>query len=256
MGHTIGWLKYRMADQEKIQASALLTLFTELHLNAIPLKMLLLNGDDMHLAYIADISKRKKTLRFKINSPGGYRILSEETDPSCLRFEFADIANTKYVFETKTWKLSRDKIWIELPKFVHRYQRRRLFRLEAPHGTRLFFNVNNIRYKLLVIDVSLSGTLGVLASLTEQMEQELKPYTSKLLENAELSFPSEDHKKAGSIVSIKYYQIIRQKRNPMTNKFECAIKFKKISEGEQKKLTDLFYKWQRVYLRKRRALQA
>jgi c-di-GMP-binding flagellar brake protein YcgR len=245
-----------MADQEKIQTSALLTLFTELQLNAIPLKMLLLNGDDMHLAYIADISKRKKALHFKVNSPGGYRSLSEETDPSHLRFEFTDIANTKYVFETNTWKLSSDKIWIELPKFVHRYQRRQLFRLEAPHGTRLFFNVNDIRYKLLVIDVSLSGTLGVLASLTEQMEQELKPYTSKLLENAELSFPSEDHKKAGSIVNIKHYRIIRQERNPMTNKFECAIEFKEISEAEQIKLTDLFYKWQRIYLRKRRALQA
>ncbi len=139
---------------------------------------------------------------------------------------------------------------------IHRFQRRKLFRLEAPHGTRLFFNVNDIRYKLLVIDVSLGGTLGVLASLTAQMKQELKPYTSNLLENAELLFPSKDHKKPGSIVKIKYYQIIRQDRNPVTDKFECAIEFKEVNEAEQKKLTDLFYKWQRDYLRKRRILQA
>ena len=120
----------------------------------------------------------------------------------------------------------------------------------------LFFNVNDIRYKFLVIDVSLGGTLGVLASLTDQMEQELKPYTSKILENAELLFPSKDHKKPGSIVKIKYYQIVRQDRNPVTDKFECAVEFKEVSEAEQKKLTDLFYKWQRDYLRKRRFLQA
>ena len=191
-----------------------------------------------------------------VNSPEGYRKLSEKTDQSRLRFEFADIENIKYVFETNTWELSREMIWVKLPEFVHRYQRRKLFRLEAPHGTRLYFNVNDIRYKLLVINVSLGGTLGVLVSLTEQMEQELKPYTSKMLENVELLFPSKDHKKAGSIVNIKHCQIRRQERNPVTNKFECAIEFKEISEAEQKKLTDLFYKWQRDYLRKRRILRA
>jgi len=245
-----------MADQEKIQGSALLKLFTELQMNAIPLKMLSLNDDDMQLAYITDISKRNKALRIKVNSPGGGRTLGENTDCSRLRFQFTDQENIKYVFETNNWELSREMIRIELPKFVHRFQRRKLFRLEAPHGTRLFFNVNDRRYRLLVINVSLGGTLGVLASLTEQIEQELKPYTSKLLKNAELLFPSKDYKKPGSIVNIKSCQIKRQDRNPVTNKFECAIEFNEVSEAEQKKLTELFYKWQRDYLRKRKILQA
>ena len=245
-----------MADIEKIQGNALLKLFSELQMNAIPLKMQLLNGDGTLLANIADISKRKNALFFKVDSAEDYRKLSEKTDRSRLRFEFADLANIKYVFETNTWELSREMLWVEIPKFVHRFQRRKLFRLEAPHGTRLFFNVNNIRYKLLVIDVSLGGTLGVLASLTAQMKQELKPYTSKIMENAELLFPSKDHKKPGAIVKIKHYQIVRQDHNPQTNKFECAIEFKEVNEAEQKKLTDLFYKWQRDYLRKRRILRA
>jgi c-di-GMP-binding flagellar brake protein YcgR len=173
-----------------------------------------------------------------------------------VRFEFADLENIKYVFETDSWKLSRETVWVELPKFVHRFQRRKLYRLEAPHGTRLFFNLNDKRYKLLVINVSLGGTLGVLASLTAQMERELNPYTSKLLKNAELLFPSRDHKKAGSIVNIKYYQLVRQERNPISNKFECAIEFKEISQAQQKKLTHLFYKWQREYLKRRKILQA
>ena len=179
-----------MADQEKIQGNALLKLFTELQMNAIPLKMLLPGSEDVQPAYIADISKRKKALHFKVSSPGDLLKLSEDMDHPRLRFEFTDQENIKYVFETGNWKLFRETIWIELPKFVHRFQRRKLFRLEAPHGTRLFFNVNDSRYKLLVINVSLGGTLGVLASLTEQMEKELRPYTSKLLENAELLFPS------------------------------------------------------------------
>lgn len=248
-----------MADQEKIQGNALLRLFTELQTNAIPLKMMSLDDvddDSMQLAYIADISKHKKKLHLKVDSPASCRRLSENTDRSRLRFKFSDLANIKHVFETSNWEFSRAMIRVELPKFVHRFQRRKYFRLEAPHGTRLFFTVNDIRYKLLVINVSLGGTLGVLTSVTEQMERELKPYSMKLLKNAELLFPAEDHKKPASIVKIKSSQIVRQQRNPVTNKFECAIEFKQISEAEQTRLTDLFYKWQRDYLRKRKIMQA
>jgi c-di-GMP-binding flagellar brake protein YcgR len=245
-----------MANIEKIQGGALSQLFTELQMDQMPVKMRLTNGSDIHFKRITDIGKRKRTLHFLVNSPKDYRKLSLEADQSRLRFEFSDKENIKYVFETNTWEFSREMLRVRFPDFVHRHQRRQLFRLEAPHGTRLYFKVNDIRYKLLVINVSLGGTLGVLVSLTKQMEQELKPYKSKILENAELLFPAKDHKKAGSTVNIKRYQIKRQERNPVTNKFECAIEFKKISDVEQKNLTDLFYKCQRDYLRKRKFMQA
>lgn len=245
-----------MADQEKIRGKALLQLFTELHRNVLPLKMRLPNGDAIQLAYITDIRKRKRALHFQINSPKGYRKLSEKTDLSHLSIEFTDLDNINYVFETNTWELSRGMIWLRLPEFVHRHQRRRLFRLEAPHGTRLYFKVNDTRYKLLVINFSLGGTLGVLVRLTKQMKQELKPYTLKILENAELLFPAKNRKKADSIIIIKHCQIKRLEQNPQTNKLECAIEFKEVSEAEQIKLSDLFYNWQRNYLRKRKFMQA
>jgi c-di-GMP-binding flagellar brake protein YcgR len=245
-----------MTDAEKIQGSALLQLFTELQMNDIPLKMVLPNDDDVQLTYISDIRKRKRALHFRVNSPEGYRKLDQKPNQSRLKFEFSDRENIKYAFETNTWDLSHEMIWIRLPEFVQRYQRRKLFRLEAPHGTQLYFKVKDIRYRLLVINISLGGTLGAMVSLTKQMEQELKPYTSKKLENAELLFPSEDHQKADAIVKIKSCHIIRLERNPATGKFQCAIEFKEISEAEQKKLTDLFYKWQRDYLRKRKIMRA
>ncbi|CAB1059669.1 hypothetical protein D1BOALGB6SA_4431 [Olavius sp. associated proteobacterium Delta 1] len=245
-----------MANIEKIQGGALLQLFTELQMDEIPLKMLLTHGGEIHLRCITDIRKRKKTIRFLVHSAEDYRKLSQEADQSRLRFEFSDKENIKYVFETNTWEFSRKMIQVRFPDFVHRYQRRKLFRLEAPHGTRLYFTVNDKRYKLLVINISLGGTLGVLVSLTQQMEQELKPYNSKMLENAELIFPSKDHKKAGSTVNIKRCQIKRQERNPITNKFECAIEFKEVSEADRKNFANLFYMWQRDYLRKRRFMRA
>jgi c-di-GMP-binding flagellar brake protein YcgR len=245
-----------MSDIEKIQGRALEQLFKGLLEDKTPLKMQLMNGADTCLTYIADIRKRKGALHFLVNAPEGDPEFSAEAGQSRLRFEFIDEENIKYVFQPNTWQLSRAMIWVKFPEFIHRYQRRKLFRLDAPHGTRLYFKVNDIRYKLLVINVSLGGTLGVLVSLTKQMEKELKLYNSKILEDVELLFPSTDRKKAGSIVNIKRCQIKRQEKNPVSNKFECAMEFKEMSEEDQKNLTDLFYRWQRDYLRKRRILRA
>jgi c-di-GMP-binding flagellar brake protein YcgR len=245
-----------MADIEKIQGDALLQLFNDLQTKQIPLKLELADGENVQETHITGIRKQRRALHFLIHSPDGDKERFEDPDQTRLRFEFVDKENIKYVFESDSWRFSKGFLWIKFPRLVHRYQRRKLFRLEAPHGTRLYFKVNNVRYKLLVINVSLGGTLGVLVSLTKQMEQELRLYHSKILENVELLFPSKDRKKIGSIVNIKRCQIKRQEKNPLTNKFECAIEFKEISEDQQKNLTELFYKWQREYLRKRRLMRA
>lgn len=245
-----------MVAIEKIQGAAILRLLTELQLDNIPLKIQLPNFAEPCLTYIADIRKHLRIHHFLVPPPEDFQKLSRDRDQARLRFEFIDQEGIKYVFESHTWKFSRDMIWVRFPEFIQRCQRRKLFRLEAPPGTRLYFNVKDIRYKLLVINVSLGGTLGVLVSLTSRMKQAIKIYESKILKNVELVFPSKDRKKAGPIVSIKRCQIKRQEKNPLINRFECALEFREISEEEQKKLTELFYKWQRDYLRKRKILRA
>ena len=175
-----------MAEIEKIHEESLLPLFTELQANQTPLKMQLTNSDASHLRYITDIRKRKRALHLVINCPDGDPDLSAEMGHSNLQFEFTDNENIKYAFEAADWELADDSVWIKFPDFIKRFQRRKLYRLDAPHGTRLYFSVNGIRYKLLVINVSLGGTLGVLVSLTKQMEDELKGYNSKTLEDVEL----------------------------------------------------------------------
>ena len=245
-----------MVAIEKIQGTAILRLLKELQLDNIPLRFKFANSADPRLTYIADIRKHLRIQHFLVPPPEDFQKLSHDRNQARLRFEFIDQEGMKYVFESHTWKFSRDMIWVRFPEFIQRYQRRKLFRLEAPHGTRLYFNIKDIRYKLLVINVSLGGTLGVLVSLTSRMKQAIRIYESKILKNVELAFPSKDRKKAGPIVSIKRCQIKRQEKNPLTNRFECALEFREISEEEQKKLTELFYMWQRDYLQKRKILRA
>ena len=245
-----------MENIEKIQGDAILQLFKELQQKKIPLNVKLTDGNYEHLSYLKEIRKRLRTHYFLIEYNEAFQKATENLDEWQLSIEFTGKDGIMYAFETNDSDVSREMIWIKFPETVHRYQRRSLFRLEAPHGTRLYFEINDVRYKLLVINVSLGGTLGVLVSLTKEMEQELKLKKPRVIENVELVFPSKVKEGDESKVNIKNCQIIRQERNPQTKKFECAMAFKEITETEQKKLTELFYQWQRDYLRKRRLFKA
>ena len=245
-----------MAEIEKIHKDDLLPLFTELKAEQSPLTMELVERHESHLCYIIDIRKRRRALHFIVKIPDLSTGFSRETPSYRIKFEFSDKERIKYVFKTDEWEVADGKIWVKFPDYLNRFQRRKLYRLEAPHGTRLYFKLNDIRYKLLVIDVSLGGTLGVLVSLTKQMEDELKLYNARILKDVELVFPVGKCQHAESLVKIKRCQIRRQQRNPQTHKFECAIEFLEISEQQQKYLTDLFYKGQREYLRRRKRMRA
>lgn len=240
-----------MKSIDKIQGDAVLKLFKELRKDSIPLKIQLMHGEYSHRTRIEDVRRRKKANYFLIQFHESFRREVQEPDDWRLRFEFAGKDNINYAFETKEGIVSRNMIWIKFPQIVYRYQRRDHFRLEAPHGTRLYFKIRDTRYNLLVINVSLGGTLGVLVRLTRKMEKELRLETPQSLEHVELIFPAKNDGD-DSRVKIKKCRIRRHSKNPQTQRLECAIEFIEVNVNQQKKFSALFYRWQRDYLKKRR----
>jgi c-di-GMP-binding flagellar brake protein YcgR len=245
-----------MTEIEIVRGSPILRLLTELHQDKRPLKISWKDTDAEYSTQIADIRKRRRKLHFRLNAQEDFLATWESAVPQQLQFEFVDKENITYVFETGPAVLSRKAVWIAFPEFIRRYQRRSLFRLDAPPGTRLFFNIDDDHHKLLVINVSLGGTLGVIVSLTKQMEDELTQHKLKTLENVDLVFPAKEQKAQDSTVRIRSCRIKRQKKNPLTQKLEYAIEFVELDEDEQEKLTQLFYRWQRKYLRRRKLMAA
>ena len=243
-----------MANIDEIRGSAILKLFRRLQQDVIPLKMHLMNGEYERLTHIADIRKSKKTHYFLIEYHDNFRLAADGLDDPRLRFEFSGKDSINYNFETGIGQISQKMIWARLPEIVNRYQRRGHFRLEAPHGTRLYFKIHDQPYDLLVINISLGGTLGVLSTLTIKKERELREKSPEILENVELIFPSnnENEDSEDTTVNIEHCKVIRQRRNPETQGYEFAIEFKEMAEDQQKKLTTLFYQCQREYLKKRR----
>jgi c-di-GMP-binding flagellar brake protein YcgR len=249
-------LRIEMAGIEKIEGNAVLQLLKGLQKDKAPLKMRLTEDAEEYLTHISDVRRRRRKFQFKVNSQDAFLMAGVDTDGLQLQFEFTDPNKIKFVFEAEPAEISLGAIWVKFPEFIHRYQRRSLFRMEAPRGTRLYFTLNDTRCKLLVINISLSGSLGVLVSLTKHMEHELQSHQTKILENVELIFPAKGEAAEPTIVKIKRCKMRRHKRNPVTHKFECAAEFIEIGEEERQKLREAFYEWQRDYLRKRKLLES
>ena len=237
-----------MTEFEKIEGAAIPKLFEELLHHKTLLKLTIVGTDDEHLTLITALVNRNKVPHLVIDTPEGLHHAIAEIDPRHLHFEFTGKDHIKYTFRTIGGEIDKNRIYVKCPREVERWQRRELFRLNAPVGTKLCLPHDTVRYELDVIDISIGGTLATLVR-TNSHDLETPPFDdAQVLKGVELVFPSEIMKQP---IKIKTVQLKRLKLNSEKTGYEVAFEFYKISRGEQKRLTDLIYRLQRQALRHR-----
>jgi c-di-GMP-binding flagellar brake protein YcgR len=237
-----------MAESEKISRDGITKIFEELLQRKTHLKLILLDTDFQHLTIVTALTAQKPDPSFYIDTPEGFREAATDIDPWHIRFEFTGKDNIKYFFKTAGGEINDNQIKIKLPEIVERRQRRRLFRINAPNGTLLCVTTNVTRFEFEVIDISLGGSLAVLVQADSDVYQEPPFHDIGELKNIELVFPEEIFRKP---IKIKTAEIKRTKKNSETPHYEMALEFSEISNHNEKLLTDLIYRLQRQYLRKR-----
>jgi len=237
-----------MAEYEKITGAAIPKLFEELRHQKTHLKVTVVDSDYEHLTPITALVNRNKMPHFVIDTTEGPAHVAAEIDLNQLQFEFTGKDHIKYTFRTAGEKIDSNRIYVRYPREVQRWQRRGLFRLNAPEGTKLRLPLNSVRYELDVIDISIGGTLATLVR-TSSHEFEIPPFAdAQILTDIELVFPSEIMRKP---IRIDKVQIKRLEINSVKTGCEVAFAFYEISTGEQQRLTDLIYRLQRQALRNR-----
>ena len=237
-----------MVHFEKITGSAVTRLFEALIQHKIPLKLSLLDTDYESQTQVIKLTDRKKTPHLVMATPKDFAKTIANADGCQIHLEFTGIDRIKYAFTTNDGEIRDQQMYLKLPQELERKQRRELFRLDAPAGTRLFFLTGANRLELQVMNISIGGTLAALVqSITDNHEN--APFAvDQMLEDVVLEFPAEILQRP---VQIRAVQIKRIERNAETKSVEMGLEFRKISTGEQKRLTDLIYELQRQYLRHR-----
>ena len=237
-----------MAESEKIKGAAIPQLFEDLLHHKILLKLNVVDTDYEHLTLIAELTNRNQTPHFMIDTPEGFEQATAKMDPWHLHFEFTGQDNIKYTFRCTSGEIANNRICVRYPREIERWQRRELFRLSAPAGTKLCIRHGARRHELAVIDISIGGTLAALVR-TGPGELENSPFAgARMLNDIELLFPSEIMRQPIKIKTVKLKRLIPNSEN---TGYEVAFEFFEIGAGEQKRLTELIYRLQRQALRHR-----
>ncbi len=86
-------------------------------------------------------------------------------------------------------KLTTTGFMLNTPGEIKRWQRRELFRLNAPAGTKLCLTQHTARHELDVINISLGGTLAALVQTSPHDLENPLFADAQLLRDIELIFP-------------------------------------------------------------------
>ncbi len=237
-----------MTQFEKITGSAITELFDTLILHKTFLKLTLIDTGYENLTRIVKLADRNKKPHFVIDMPEGFEKAAADMDVWQIHFEFNGMDKIQYAFTTKEGEIVDNQIHLELPQELERRQRREVFRIDAPPGTRLCFTADDQQLELEVLNISVGGSLAAWVQTEAGISKNPPLATSQTLEDVTLIFPVDIIRRPIQVDSV---QIKRIERDPETQRFEAGLEFSNISKHEQKRLTDLIYELQRQYLRHR-----
>ena len=237
-----------MAKTEKIKGSAITKIFEELINYRTLLSLDLLNTDYRKLTRITALVDRNNEPHFIIDAPEQFEHAATNNAPWRIRFEFVGKDHIRYGFTTVGGEVHGSRIYVKLPRVIERNQRRKLFRINVPAGTKLCLALDEMRIELEVINLSIGGSLAALVQTNPDLKSPPPFADNFLLKNAELAFSAEIMRPP---IKIRAIQIKRIKKNAETKCYEVALEFSEVDKDEQRKLTDMIYELQRQHLRKR-----
>jgi len=237
-----------MNEAELIKGKNRLSIFEQLKKSKTLVKMHISKKDFDRLTIITDVLFHHTPPLFRIDYPEGFREAIAGIGIWQIEFEFTGKNNIQYAFTTVGGEIFNDGIWIRFPDTIKRIQRRKYFRIKPSSGTKIYFKMDNIDYEFIVSDISLGGSLGLVAVIGQEDHKKIKLSVGDILINIILISPSEDKYIR---VSISKASVIRIEKSSQKAAFRYAIHFIEMNKNEEKVLTELIYQTQREFLRER-----
>ena len=144
-------------------------------------------------------------------------------------------------FQTAVIKCLPKEIWVEFPEAIYRVQKRAYYRLEAPAGAEISYQVENEKEKKARIrDYSLGGVAFLIHG-----EPNLKP--GHPVKNIRLRLPQGQ---GWITVHIPLAVVRRVEQGPHPLEALCALEFLQISDTTREQLGKHIFEKQRSFIRK------
>jgi c-di-GMP-binding flagellar brake protein YcgR len=238
-----------MTASETIPREESLALLKSLIQDRTPLILKAPDGSRQWQLLAREIRTRRRRRYLVVEDNEALRSALADTAWGKMTVSFTDRNNVPHTCEIEHHRLAKMTIWLEIPETIERHQRRKIFRLEAPSGSELHLNIGGKEHSLLLIDVSISGALGIMSHLKAGPETAMPGCRGETIPDAVLLFQT----KAGpQRIHIAECTIRRLEPHHTTGKMQYALEFTTIDEENEQLLTKMIYEFQRKYLRRRR----
>jgi len=197
-----------------------------------------------YLTMITGIRVKNGIARFGIDCSRGFQPKEYEVEGLEIDFEFTGRDKLMYHFKASVLEVSGHDLWMRFPEFIERGQRRLDFRIEAPLGTRLYFQENGLSCSAEVASISLGG-VRIIGGKGSHRNVILA--RGRSLNNLDLRFPKPDH----SSVLIGEAQVKWTSHSSGRALETHALQYTGLDRKQRRILKEQILRIQREILRKR-----
>jgi len=195
------------------------------------------------LTLLLEVRNVRNAYHLLIDSVAGFESALSGFPEKEISLEFSDRAGVPCRFQTKIIACNPKQILSDLPKEIHRIQRRNYFRIEALLGTEISFvgGASPERKKAEVKNYSGGGVAFF-------WQNDLSPHVGDCLTDLYLSVPEGEKRFRFSITKAVVRRI--ESEASVTGKFLCAIEFTKIPEETRNAIASHVFRQQRVIMQR------
>lgn len=153
-----------------------------------------------------------------------------------------------YSFRTCIHEIAEHDIWLELPEFIERIQRRKHFRVATPLGTKVLLPKGEKTYEGHAVNLSM---VGVLFKEAERTDGQSQWNVGDDVDHVQVVWSKDS---LSTSISVKKSRVKRVVKDPVTGRCWCALHFLELDNQEAEKLREFIYTCQREALQRRNFL--
>lgn len=237
-------------EPERIRGAKMIELFRRLAASKTIISMLIIGSGFERLTCITDVKEDGKENEIVVDLPNGFKDAAKNQKSLRLNFNFNGPDKLEYLFATQGGRYTDNELRLPLPDYVERLQRRKDFRMRAPVGTQMHFQIKQLQSTLNLINISLGGALGELKVKSKTVSKRPALKERQPVFKIRLIFPGQNSNEE-QVVSIQKAEVVRIEKDENTHKYKYALRFLYMDRDEKQKLTEHIYRIQREYLKRK-----
>lgn len=233
-------------DTEKVSGSSRVAILNQLKKDMTMLQLIMTGTNYERLTLVSDLNEEGGKTQVVVDCPDRFEQDVPNHKGAGVRIEFVGKDQVQYSFRSRVIKASEKNLWMELPEYLERVQRRSYFRIAPPVGTRITFSRIGKPQEAFLINLSEGGAL---ITLNEPARGMSRLVLDENLRNLRLRYRGEN---LNADIRIARAAVVRVQTEHGKQEASYALKFQEMDPRERRLLQEFIFMCQREVLRNRK----